>query len=424
MIAKFFLAATAMLTAAGPALAADAPTAAAVLKSYADIAEAKYVDSLKGAEALQVAVDTLLAKPDAATLALARDAWRAARPAYMQTEGYRFANTAADDLDGTANSWPLDEGLIDYVDAKSYGTESDSNPLYTANVIANKQIQIGPDKVDASTITPELLKKLQGADNVEGNVATGYHAIEFLLWGQNLHNTETGVGTRPASDFDSANCTHGDCERRADYLKVVTGMLVDDLKTAVAAWAEDGPARKELAGKGEDGGLSTILTGIGSLSYGELAGERMKLGLMLHDPEEAQDCFSNNTHNSHFYDEVGIVSIWNARYTRPSGAIVEGASLRDLVAAKDPAAAKRVDDAMADAMARMGVLKWTADSGEMAYDQMIAAGNDKGNKIVQDAIDGLVTQTRAIEGAVGALGLKVKVEGSESLDNPGSVTKK
>src|SRR3546814_13690158 len=43
-----------------------------------------------------------------------------------------------------------------------------------------------------------------------------------------------------------------------------------------------------------------------SLSYGELAGERMKLGLLLHDPEEEQDCFSDNTHNSHYYDVEGM----------------------------------------------------------------------------------------------------------------------
>ncbi len=425
MIGKLFLAAcaAASLAAATPAFAADGPTAEAVLKTYADIAEAKYEDALAGAKALQTAVGVLIADPNPATLALARDAWKASRPAYMQAEGYRFANTAPDELDGAVNAWPLDEGLIDYVDGKTYGDASDSNPLYTANVIANTEIQIGPDKVDASKITPELLAKLQGAGDVEANVATGYHAIEFLLWGQDLNGTGPGAGNRPASDYDVKNCTHGNCDRRGEFLRVATDMLVGELQKAVDAWQPDGPARKEIAAKGESGGLATILTGIGSLSYGELAGERMKLGLLLHDPEEEHDCFSDNTHNSHFFDEVGIVSIWNARYTRTDGSLVDGASLRDLVAAKNPEAAKRVDDAMADAMARMGVLKATADSGEMAYDQMIGAGNEKGNKIVQDAIDGLVAQTRALESVVALLGVDVKVEGSDSLDNPDAVAK-
>ena len=112
---------------------------------------------------------------------------------YQQTEGYRFGNAIVDDWEGRVNAWPLDEGLIDYVDAELYGEESDENPLYTANVIANTELRIGPDVVDASRITPELLSgTLQEAQGVEANVATGYHAIEFLLWGQDLNGTEAG----------------------------------------------------------------------------------------------------------------------------------------------------------------------------------------------------------------------------------------
>ena len=63
-------------------------------------------------------------------------------------------------------------------------------------------------------------------------------------------------------------------------------------------------------------------------------------------------------------------------------------------------------------------MKDTADSGEMAYDQMIGADNPEGNKIVQDVVDALVAQARAVEGVVTALGLTIEVEGSDSLDNP------
>ncbi len=52
------------------------------------------------------------------------------------------------------------------------------------------------------------------------------------------------------------------------------------------------------------------MTGLGSLSYGELAGERIKLGLMIHDPEEEHDCFSDNTHASHFFDALGIRNVY------------------------------------------------------------------------------------------------------------------
>ena len=420
---KILLAATAALalSTALPAFAADAPTASAVLKNYGDIAQAKYEDALTGAKALNVAVDALIANPTDETLAAARAAWKASRPAYQQTEVYRFGNAIVDDWEGRVNAWPLDEGLIDYVDTKSYGDSSDSNPLYTANVIANKELQIGPDKVDATVINAELLGKLQEAGDVEANVATGYHAIEFLLWGQDLNGTDAGAGNRPASDFDTKNCTNGNCDRRATYLKVATDLLIADLEEMVGNWQADGAARKQLADKGDEGGLATILTGIGSLSYGELAGERMKLGLILHDPEEEHDCFSDNTADSHYYDQAGMVAAWQGKYTRADGSVVEGPSIRDFTAAKNADAAKRVDEALANTSAKMQVMKDTADKGE-AYDQMIGAGNEKGNAIVQDAIDGLVAQTRAVEAAVAALGLKIEVEGSDSLDNPSAVS--
>ncbi|MCX5515575.1 peptidase [Kaistia algarum] len=417
---RLILGAAAATLLATAAFAAEPPTADAVLKTYGDIAQAKYEDALAGAKTLGTAVDALIASPSQATLDAARSAWIASRPAYMETEGYRFGNAIVDDWEGRVNSWPLDEGLIDYVDPKTYGDSSDANPLYTANVIANKEIQIGPDKVDATVINAELLNKLQEAGDVSANVATGYHAIEFLLWGQDLNGNGPGAGNRPATDYDTQNCTNGNCDRRAAYLKAATELLAADLAEMVADWQPDGAARKQLAEKGADGGLATILTGIGSLSYGELAGERTKLALLLHDPEEEHDCFSDNTANSHYYDQAGMVSIWQASYKRTDGTVVSGASLRDYVDAKHPEAAKRLDEAMAAATAKMQVLKDTSDGGEK-FDQMIAAGNDKGNKIVEDVVDTLVAQARATEGVVSALGLTIKLEGSDSLDNPAAV---
>ncbi len=119
---------------------------------------------------------------------------------------------------------------------------------------------------------------LQEADNIEANVATGYHAIEFLLWGQDLNGTGPGAGDRPPTDFDFANCTGGHCERRVEYLVTVTDLLIDDLEEMVAMWAEGGDARLAVTDAPVEDGLTAIVTGLGSLSYGELAGERMQLG--------------------------------------------------------------------------------------------------------------------------------------------------
>lgn len=393
---------------------------AAILDTYADIALAGYEDSLETAKVLDEAVDAMIASPSEETLAAAREAWLAARVPYQQTEAFRFGNPIVDEWEGRVNAWPLDEGLIDYVDA-GYGTESDVNSFYTVNVIANSEISAGGETVDASIITPGVIQSLQEIGGVEANVATGYHAIEFLLWGQDLNGTGPGAGTRPATDYDVANCTGGNCDRRAQYLASASDLLVSDLEEMVGNWQEDGAARKALADGDPKAGLSAILTGLGSLSYGELAGERMKLGLLLHDPEEEHDCFSDNTHNSHYYDVLGIQNVYQGSYERVDGSTVEGASIADLVRETDPALADEMEAKLAATLAAAEALKARAEGGE-AYDQMIGEGNDEGNAVVQTLIDALVDQTRSLERVIAALDLGgVTIEGSDSLDDPGAV---
>jgi putative iron-regulated protein len=418
-----FLAATALTAAAFvlPARADAAGDAAAVVKTYADIAQAGYEDSLSTARELDAAIDALIAAPTEQTLEAARAAWKRARVPYQQTEAYRFGNAIVDDWEGKVNAWPLDEGLIDYVDP-SYGTESDENTLYTANVIAHPAIEIDGASVDASKITPELLAtKLQEAGGIEANVATGYHAIEFLLWGQDLHGTGPGAGERKATDYDIKNCTNGNCDRRAAYLKAAADLLVSDLGEMAGNWAEGGAARAALTGESPNAGLSTILTGMGSLSYGELAGERMKLGLLLHDPEEEKDCFSDNTHNSHLNSAIGIRNVYEGAYKRVDGSVVEGPSLSALVKAADPALDAELRGKLDKSVAAIQAIANRAEAGEH-YDQQIAEGNAEGNATVQAGIDALVDQTRSIERVVAALKLDaIAFEGSDSLDSPDKV---
>ena len=397
---------------------ASAATAREVINTYADIAQAAYEDSLTAARKLKESIGTLVAKPSAETLAAAREAWKAARVPYMQTEAYRFGNKIVDEWESKVNAWPLDEGLIDYVD-KSYGTASDTNPLYAANVIANTKLKIGGRMVDTSRITKKLLSEtLHEAEKIEANVATGYHAIEFLLWGQDLNGTGPGAGNRPYTDYAKGKaCTGGNCDRRARYLTVVTDLLVDDLAFMAAQWKPKGAARVALE-KPDNEALTAIFTGLASLSYGEMAGERMKLGLLLNDPEEEHDCFSDNTHNSHYYDVVGIENVYLGRYKRIDGSMVSGPSVSDLVKAKSPEVDERVRKALGETIARMGALKQRAETVE-AYDQMIGEGNAEGNAVVEAALGALIAQTKEFERAIAALELtSVKIEGSDSLDDP------
>lgn len=399
-----------------------APSEKAVLTHYSDMALALYEDSLLTAKAMQSAVDKLIAQPNTATLAAARAAWKAARVPYQQTEVYRFGNSIVDEWEGKVNAWPLDEGLIDYV-APGYGRSSDINAYYTANIIANKSLTIGGKKIDASTIDKKLLAEtLHEIDGVESNVATGYHAIEFLLWGQDLNGTGPGAGNRPASDFNPASCTSGNCERRAAYLKAATDLLVNDLQWMTRQWGAKGAARTSLLNGKPHTGIGAIFTGIGSLTYGELAGERMQLGLMLHDPEEEHDCFSDNTHAAHFYDALGIRNVYTGSYQRSDGRIIKGPALAELVAANHPGIDSDIRQKLETSLQRLQILVDSAEKDGIAYDQLIAAGNAQGNAKVQSAIDALVEFTRATEKAVGALRLTgIVIEGSDSLDDPGKV---
>ncbi|ETK25380.1 imelysin family protein [Pseudomonas sp. FH1] len=391
--------------AATPAGQVDEAAAKAVVAHYADMVFAVYSDAESTAKTLQTAIDAFLAKPNDETLKAARTAWIAARVPYLQSEVFRFGNTIIDDWEGQVNAWPLDEGLIDYVD-KSY-EHALGNPGATANIIANNEIQVGEDKVDVKDITPEKLASLNELGGSEANVATGYHAIEFLLWGQDLNGTGPGAGNRPASDYLTGDgATGGHNERRRAYLSAVTQLLVSDLEEMVGNWkpnVEDN-YRATLEAEPATDGLRKMLFGMGSLSLGELAGERMKVSLEANSPEDEQDCFSDNTHNSHFYDAKGIRNVYLGEYTRVDGTKMTGASLSSLVAKDDPAADTALKADLAATEAKIQVMVDHANKGEH-YDQLIAAGNDAGNQIVRDAIAALVKQTGSIEAAAGKLGI-------------------
>lgn len=416
---RSFLAGSATLALTATSALAD--ERANVLSNYADIALAGYSDSLVTSLALQDAIDALVAAPSVETLDAARTAWIASRVPYQQTEVFRFGNPIVDDWEGKVNAWPLDEGLMDYVDA-TYGGPTDENEFAALNVIANPTFSIAGMDVDATAITPELIGDvLNEADGIETNVARGYHAIEFLLWGQDLNGTDAGAGDRPYTDFVQGDgCTGGNCDRRVDYLTAATDLLITDLEFIIDQWDEDGAARTDLLAD-PDAGIVAMITGMGSLSYGEQAGQRMRLGLMLNDPEEEHDCFSDNTHNSHYYDGKGVQNVYLGRYERIDGTVVEGPGLTSLVAAVDPALDSEVRGKLDATMGALTAIVTAAENG-MAYDQMLDRQNTEGEALIMAGVDGLIDQTRSFEKIVGALSLhNVAFEGSDSLDDPNAV---
>lgn len=386
-----------------------------ILDTYVEIARASFGDSLLGARDLEAAIHSFLAQPDQQGLEQAREAWREARIPYLQTEVFRFGNAVVDEWEGRVNAWPLDEGLIDYV-APAYGSESDHNYFYTANIIANPLVDIGGISIDASRITPQLLAEtLHELDGVEANVATGYHAIEFLLWGQDLNGTGPGAGERPWTDYSLSACSNDNCERRRDYLLSATSLLVADLEEMQHSWQDGGAALEDFRSKGPSGGLATILTGMGSLAYGELAGERIRLGLLLNDPEEEQDCFSDNTHWSHYYDAVGISNVYRGRYQRTDGSVVGSAGLEAFLYQHEPALHAEMNARLEETESAMRVMVDLGEAGQ-PFDMLIAQGNSEGEAVVNRVVEALMEETRSIEKIINALQLQnVSIEGSSSL---------
>ena len=147
----------------------------------------------------------------------------------------------------------------------------------------------------------------------------------------------------------------------------------------------------------------------------------MKLGLMIHDPEEEHDCFSDNTHASHFFDALGIRNVYLGTYRRVDRSLVAGPSVSDLVKAKSPEVDAEVRAKLAATMDAMNALYLRALTTE-SYDQMIGEGNDAGNAVVERVVEALLDQTKSIERAVAVLDLKaIEFEGSDSLDDPTKV---
>lgn len=288
------------------------------ITTYADIVYASYEDSLILVRDLQDAIDAFVAEPTEQTFQAAKDAWLAAREPYGQTEAYRFYGGPIDDEDGPEgliNAWPLDEVYIDYVEGAP-----------EAGII--NDLETYPE------ITAELLESLneQGA---EENVSTGFHAIEFLLWGQDFN--EDGPGERAYTDY-IADGTAPNPERRAQYLALTAAMLVDHLESVAVEWEPDveDNYRADLLALAPDEAIQRILTGVGVLSKSELAGERMFTAYDNRDQEDEHSCFSDNTHRDIINNYLGIRNVYMGSYVRIDGTEISGAGLRDVVLAADP----------------------------------------------------------------------------------------
>ena len=351
--------------------------ASPIVKHYASLVYANYEDTLNAAKTMQSAINAFLANPNPSTQQAAQQAWRAAREFYGTTEAFRFYGGPIDDdngPEGRLNAWPMDESFVD----KVAGNDN-------AGLINDRSFSISKDAIAG-----------QNERDGEENIATGYHAIEFLLWGQDL--SETGPGNRDVNDYVDGKAPNAD--RRRQYLSTVTELLIDDLTTLVKAWRPGSKlnyrARFETEG---NEALRKMFVAMGSLSRGELAGERLEVALNSQDQEDEHSCFSDNTHRDAVLNATGIENVWLGRYKRADGSMLQGPSPRDLVAAMDAALASRTSAQIANSVARASAIQAPFDR------EIIGAKDAPGRQRIQATVNSLVQQSKDLVAAANAVGI-------------------
>lgn len=350
-----------------------------VIDHYAAGVHASYAASLESARALDATIDAFVAAPSDQGLSDARQAWLTARDDYGLTEAFRFYGGPIDDeetgVEGQINAWPLDEAYIDYVEG-----DADAGIVNGVGEIA--------------TITPEAIAEVNEVGG-ETNVSTGWHAIEFLLWGQDL--SEEGPGARPVTDYTTAD----NADRRAAYLSAASDLLVSDLEELIAAWEPDADNyAAEFTALPEDEALSRMFVGIGELSRGELAGERMNVAYSERSQEDEHSCFSDNTVADFVANAAGIEMVVTGGYPG-----IDGPGLAALVEGEDPELADRL---------RTDVVAGTAAAGAIPapFDQHVRPGvpdSDPGRVAVLEAIETLEDGSDTIVAAADSLGVTVNL---------------
>jgi putative iron-regulated protein len=362
-----------------------------VIRDYGEVVDASYADSLSEAKALHEAIQALVDAPSEKTLADAKAAWLKSRDPYGETEAYRFYNgpidneIGEDDIpdgpEGAINAWPIDEGYIDYV------VDEKGDVVEALNIINS-----------GKEIDKDLLLELNAAES-ETSISTGYHAIEFLLWGQDL--SADGPGARPYTDYVvGAEGTGGNQARRGQYLLAAADLLVEQLDVVHEAWSKDGDSyRAYFMGLPQKEALSNILLGMGSLTKGELSRERMGVAYDNRDQEDEHSCFSDNTVADLRNNATSVQNVLLGRY-----ADFDGYGLDELVAHKNEELAETLRTQIQDVIDAI-------DDIPEPFDQAIQGEDDaEGRQAVAAAIAALQLFSDTLEVAAEKLDVPLSLD--------------
>lgn len=347
--------------------------AAPQIDAYIELVQDSYAKAADGTGALKDAIDALITDPTDAKLSAARKAWVDARPAYLVTEAYRFYDGPIEDIEGQINAWPMNEAAIDYVEGDA---------------------KAGLINASTDALTIDAIIKANQADD-EANVTTGWHAVEFLLWGQDL--SLDGPGNRPVSDFVSGTPAN---DRRRTYIGLIAEQLNRDVSKLRDAWSDTGADsyRTKFKALEPREALGRVMNGMAILAGFEFMSERLAVALDSGDQEDEHSCFSDTTHQDFVYDLAGIKAVWTG-----NGAGKDRAGIDELVRAIDQATANSVDALLADAEAKIAALG-------NPWDKVLAAEpTNPERKTAEAAVASLQALGAGLTAAGGKLGVLVLI---------------
>jgi putative iron-regulated protein len=344
--------------------------ARAALQTYADIAAAGYADSAGSARALAAAIDRLLATPSAETLAGARSAWLQARIPYAQTEAFRFYDGPIDAVERWVNSWPIDENYV----------ESEASA---------ERLGLIQDSAQYPLLSDDVLARLNMRDG-ETSISTGYHVLEFLLWGRDQN--PVGPGQRPFSDFveeaQPAATAASTIARRRAYLRSAAGLLVRQLEQVAQAWT--GAYRAYFLALPPSAAMGLAVKGMGSLSGPELSGERLSVAYETKDQENEHSCFSDSTSADLSADALGLQNLCLGRYQRLDGSAIHGRGLCDALQLLAAEPATRLKRQCAASLAALRAIPSPFDRAILGSD------TEPGRKAIAGAIEALRAQSETL----------------------------
>lgn len=289
----------------------------AFMLNYADIAYTSYLEAYDKAVILKTAIDDFVANPTTEGYTACRQAWFNARELYVQTEAFRYSEGPIDDAGGpwrSISAWPIRESYIDYV--------TTNNPVGIINDTANFPV-----------ISESVLASLNEQEG-EGYITTGYHVIEFLLWGKEKDLPEAKTkGPRPFRDYLTVGGTASNQARRGEYLKACAALLVSDLAKMADAWDPDksGNYRASFLAMDSDAALTNILGGMATLCKSELAGRQMSVALDSAGREKERSGYSDNTHRDIILGAKGIRNIYTGTYVKVDKKTITGRGIKHLL---------------------------------------------------------------------------------------------